>query len=163
MTQAEAPGSGDTADAEQRLAERVVARMLEHDAFSRWLGLEVTHVAPNAATVRMTVRAEMVNGFGVCHGGIAFSLADSALAFASNTHGRITMSVENSIRYPAPIAPGDVLTATAVQESAGRRLAFFNVTVRTDRGDIVGLFRGTVYRTSRDHFDGQQTLGEIKP
>ena len=136
----------------QALAERVVARMLEHDEFSRWLGIEVTHVAPEAATVRMTVRPEMVNGFGVCHGGIAFSLADSALAFASNTHGRVTVSIENSIRYPAPIVPGDVLTAAAVQESATRRLAFFNVNVTKQDGGIVGLFRGTVYRTSRDHF-----------
>ena len=85
--------------AAQSLAERVVAHRLEHDEFSRWLGLEVTHLSPNAATVRMTVRPEMVNGFGVCHGGIAFSLADSALAFASNTHGRLTVSIENSIRY----------------------------------------------------------------
>lgn len=138
--------------AEQALAERVVAHMLEHDEFSRWLGLEVTHVAPNAATVRMTVRPEMVNGFGVCHGGVAFSLADSALAFASNTHGRLTVSIENSIRYPAPIMPGDVLTATAVELSASRRLAYFDVTVRKDGGDVVGLFKGTVYRTSRDHF-----------
>jgi acyl-CoA thioesterase len=146
----------------QRLAERVVAKMVEHDTFSRWLGLEVTHVAPNEATVRMTVRPEMVNGFGVCHGGIAFSLADSALAFASNTHGRVTVSVENSIRYPAPIAVGDVLTATAVQERAGGRLAFFTVTVRTGEDAIVGLFTGTVYRTSREHFDGETTLGETK-
>src|SRR5688572_23566944 len=139
----------------QRLAERVVQSMMARDAFSQWLGIDVTDVAPNAATCRMTVRPEMVNGFGVCHGGIAFSLADSALAFASNTHGRVTMSIENSIRYPAPIAPGDVLTATAVQESAGRRLAFFNVTVTKQGGDVVGLFRGTVYRTSRDHFDAE--------
>jgi len=138
--------------AEQALAERVVAHMLEHDEFSRWLGLEVTHVAPNAATVRMTVRPEMVNGFGVCHGGIAFSLADSALAFASNTHGRLTVSIENSIRYPAPIMPGDVLTATAVELSPSRRLAYFDVTVRKGNGDVVGLFKGTVYRTGRDHF-----------
>ena len=136
----------------QQLAERVVATMLERDEFSRWLGIEVTHVAPEAATVRMTVRPEMVNVFGVCHGGIAFSLADSALAFASNTHGRVTVSIENSIRYPAPIVPGDVLTAAAVQESATRRLAFFNVNVTKQDGGIVGLFRGTVYRTSRDHF-----------
>lgn len=141
-----------SADDEQALADRVVAQMLVHDAFSRWLGLDVTHVAPNAATVRMTVRPEMVNGFGVCHGGIAFSLADSALAFASNTHGRVTVSIENSMRYPAPIMPGDVLTATAEQESASRRLAFFDVTVTKQGGDVVGLFRGTVYRTSRDHF-----------
>ena len=143
-----AAGQGEA----QSLAERVVARMLERDEFSRWLGLEVTQVAPNAATVRMTVRPEMVNGFGVCHGGIAFSLADSALAFASNTHGRLTVSIENSIRYPAPIAPGDVLTATAVEQSASRRLAYFDVTVRKSNGDVVGLFKGTVYRTSRDHF-----------
>jgi acyl-CoA thioesterase len=146
-----------TQASEQALAERIVARMLEHDEFSRWLGLEVTHVAPNAATVRMTVRPEMVNGFGVCHGGIAFSLADSALAFASNTHGRVTVSIENGIRYPAPIVPGDVLTASAVQESASRRLAFFNVTVTKQSGEVVGLFRGTVYRTSRDHFEGEST------
>jgi acyl-CoA thioesterase len=139
----------------QDLAERVVSRMLEHDEFSRWLGLEVTHVAPNAATVRMTVRPEMVNGFGVCHGGIAFSLADSALAFASNTHGRLTVSIENSIRYPAPIMPGDVLTAAAVEQSASRRLAYFDVTVRKGNGDVVGLFKGTVYRTSRDHFEDE--------
>ena len=138
--------------AAQALAERVVARMLEHDAFSRWLGLEVTHLSPNAATVRMTVRPEMVNGFGVCHGGIAFSLADSALAFASNTHGRLTVSIENSIRYPAAIMPGDVLTASAVEQSASRRLAYFDVTVRKVDGEVVGLFKGTVYRTSRDHF-----------
>jgi acyl-CoA thioesterase len=141
----------------QLLAERVVSRMMARDEFSRWLGLEVTHVAPNVATVRMTVRPEMVNGFGVCHGGIAFSLADSALAFASNTHGKVTVSIENSIRYPATIVPGDVLTATAEQETATRRLAFFRATVRKQTGDVVGLFRGTVYRTSRDHFDDETT------
>ena len=138
--------------AAQKLAERVVFEMMRDDQFSQWLRIEIIHVAPNAATIRMTVRDEMVNGFGVCHGGIAFSLADSALAFASNTHGRVTVSIENSIRYPAPIVPGDVLTATAVQESAGRRLAFFNVNVTKGDGEVVGLFRGTVYRTSRDHF-----------
>ncbi len=157
MTTSGAVRTDGAADDAQQLAERVVAEMLEHDAFSRWLGLEVTSVAPNAATVRMTVRPEMVNGFGACHGGIAFSLADSALAFASNTHGRVTVSVENSIRYPAPIAPGDVLTATAVQETAGRRLAFFNVTVTRDGRDVVGLFRGTVYRTSREIFPDDTT------
>src|SRR5262245_32026707 len=145
------------AGAAQALAERVVAHMLEHDEFSRWLGLEVTYLAPNAATVRMTVRPEMVNGFGVCHGGIAFSLADSALAFASNTHGRLTVSIENSIRYPAPIMPGDVLTAAAIELSASRRLAYFDVTVRKGDGEVVGLFTGTVYRTSRDHFEDEKT------
>jgi acyl-CoA thioesterase len=136
---------------EQALAERVVSSMMAADAFSQWLGIEVIEVRPRAATVRMTVREEMQNGFGVCHGGIPFALADSALAFASNTHGNITVSIENSITYPKPIVAGDVLTAAAEEESATNRLAFFRVTVR--RGDeAVALFRGTVYSTSRPFF-----------
>ena len=140
-----------TPDDEQVLAERVVSSMMAADSFSQWLGIEVVEVRPRAATVRMTVRKDMQNGFGVCHGGIPFALADSALAFASNTHGNITVSIENSITYPKPILPGDVLTAAAEEESATSRLAFFRVTVR--RGDeAVALFRGTVYRTSRPLF-----------
>ena len=146
--------SQSTADP-QLLAERVVAQMMARDAFSQWLGIDIVSIAPNAATVRMTVRPEMVNGFGVCHGGVTFSLADSALAFASNTHGRLTVSIENSIRYPAPIVPGDALTATAVERNASRRLAYFDVTVRKDHDTVVPLFTGPVYRTSRDHFDDQ--------
>ena len=138
-------------DDEQVLAERVVSSMMAADSFSQWLGIEVVEVRPRAATIRMTVRDDMQNGFGVCHGGIPFALADSALAFASNTHGNITVSIENSITYPKPILPGDVLTAAAEEESATSRLAFFRVTVR--RGDeAVALFRGTVYRTSRTFF-----------
>ena len=146
--------SQSTADP-QLLAERVVAQMMARDAFSQWLGIEIVAIAPNAATVRMTVRPEMVNGFAVCHGGVTFSLADSALAFASNTHGHLTVSIENSIRYPAPIVPGDVLTATALERNASRRLAYFDVTVRKSDDTVVALFTGTVYRTSRDHFDDQ--------
>jgi len=124
--------------------------MLQRDAFSRWLALEVVALAPGACTVRMTVRDEMLNGFGVCHGGVTFSLADSALAFASNTHGRVTMSVENSISYPASVRGGDVLTAVATEETAGRRLAFYRVNVTNQRDETVALFRGTVYRTDQE-------------
>lgn len=142
--------SDSNREEEQLLAERIVSRMLERDAFSRWLGVELVELAPRMATVRMTVRDEMLNGFGVCHGGIAFSLADSALAFASNTHGRVTVSIENSLRYPAPIHAGDVLTATAVEESASARLGYYRADVRNGEGKIVGLFSGTVYRTNRE-------------
>jgi len=118
------------------------------DAFSRWLGVEIIDVRPSGATVRMEVRPEMQNGFGVCHGAIPFALADSALAFASNTHGNITLSIENSITYPKAIAVGDVLTATANEESATKRLAFYRVAI--ERGEeVVALFRGTVYRTNQ--------------
>jgi acyl-CoA thioesterase len=100
----------------------------------------------------MTVREDMVNGFGVCHGGITFSLADSALAFASNTHGRVTVSIENTITYPKGISPGDTLTATAHEESASNRLGFYRVTVRRADDVIVALFRGTVYKTHQAFF-----------
>jgi len=133
---------------EQSLAERVVSAMMAKDAFSQWLGLELLDVRPNGATVRMEVRPEMQNAFGVCHGAIPFALADSALAFASNTHGNVTVSIENSITYPKAIAVGDVLVATAREESSSRRLAFFRVAV--ERGtEVVALFRGTVYKTGQ--------------
>ncbi|HTE44327.1 MAG TPA: hotdog fold thioesterase [Gemmatimonadaceae bacterium] len=142
----------DAADAsEQAIAERVVAAMMAKDAFSQWLGLEVIDVRPRGSTVRMTVRDDMLNGFGVCHGGVTFALADSALAFASNTHGRVTMSIENSITYPKAIENGDVLTATADEETASKRLGFFRVMVERD-GETVALFRGTVYKTLEPYF-----------
>lgn len=150
--------NGGTADEEQALAERVVAGMMARDAFSQWLGVNVVEVRPRAVVVRMTVRDEMVNGFGVCHGGIAFALADSALAFASNTHGRVTVSIENSITYPVPVHAGDTLTARAEEESATGRLAFYRVTVTDHRGTTVALFRGTVYRTKRPFFP-EETRG----
>jgi acyl-CoA thioesterase len=143
------PAAGDAGGA-QALAERLVGVMLERDAFSAWLGLEVVEIRPGACTVRMTVRTEMLNGFGVCHGGVTFSLADSALAFACNTHGRVTMSIENSIAYPAAVEAGEVLTAIAEEESATNRLAFYRVEVRNGAGTVVALFRGTVYRTKAE-------------
>jgi acyl-CoA thioesterase len=136
---------------EQKLAERVVHGMLEADAFSQWLGIELVEVQPRSATVRMMIRAEMTNGFGVCHGGVTFSLADSALAFASNTHGNVTVSIENSMTYPASVAVGDQLTAVAVQEAASGRLAYYRVVVTKQDLTTVALFRGTVYRTKRAH------------
>ena len=138
----------------QALAERLVATMRATDAFSRWLGVELVALRPGACTLRMTVRSEMANGFGVCHGGVTFSLADSALAFASNTHGRVTMSVENGITYPAPAHVGDMLTAAAEEESAAGALAFYRVVVRKQDGSTVALFRGTVYRTRRELLTG---------
>jgi acyl-CoA thioesterase len=142
-------------DESRALAERVVARMLERDAFTKWLGIEVLDVAPQVCVCRMVVRPEMVNGFGVAHGGIVFSLADSAFAFACNTQGRVTVSIDNSITYPAAISPGDVLTATAGEDAASDRLSYYRVDVRNQHGATVGLFRGTAYRTSRSHFSDE--------
>jgi len=136
----------------QELAERITQQMIERDALSAWLGLEVVAIAPTRCTCRMTVRPEMVNGFGVAHGGIVFSLADSAFAFACNTHGRVTVSIENSITYPSAIHPNDVLTAVAVEEASSNRLGYYRVDVTNQHGTTVALFRGTAYRTTRLHF-----------
>jgi len=143
------PGEIAAEDAQAR-AERLVGAMQVSDGFSAWLGVEVVALAPAACTVRATVRREMLNAFGVCHGGVTYSLADSALAFASNTHGRVSMSVENGISYVAPVALGDVLTAVAAEEGVGGPLAFYRVTVRNQHDAVVALFRGTVYRTQRE-------------
>lgn len=140
---------------EQAVAERVVEAMVRTDAMSAWLGVEVMSVAPRRAVCRMTVRAEMVNGFGVSHGGVVFSLADSAFAFACNTHGRVTVSIENSITYPAAIHPGDVLTAEAAEEASSNRLSYYRVEVRNQAHEVVALFRGTAFRTSRPHFPNE--------
>jgi acyl-CoA thioesterase len=136
---------------EQALADRVVRGMLDKDAFSKWLGVEALEIAPRRSTLRMTVRPEMVNGFGVSHGGIVYSLADSALAFASNTHGQVTVAIENSISYPQPVGVGDVLTAIAEEESFTNRLGFYRVTVRNQNDVKVAIFTGTVYKTQREH------------
>src|SRR4051812_1481110 len=135
----------------QRQAERVVAGMMAKDEFSRWLGLEIVEVAPDRSRVRMTIRPEMVNGFGVAHGGIVFSVADSALAFAANTHGKVTVAIDNGITYPAPVHIGDVITASAVMTSSTKRLAFFSVGVVNQKDETVASFKGTVYKTEKAH------------
>ena len=135
----------------QRRAERIVGGMLARDEFSRWLGLEVVELKPAYCVCRMEVRKEMVNGFGVAHGGIVFSLADSAFAFACNTGGRITMSIENGLTYPAPAHPGDRLTAVAREDAAGWRLGFYAVRVTNQRDELVAIFHGTAYKTSQEH------------
>ena len=135
----------------QKTAERVVKAMMAKDAFSQWLGIEVLEIAPRSSKLRMTVRAEMINGFGVTHGGIAYSLADSALAFACNARGTVWMAIENTIGYPKSVTTGDVLTAVASEESAGNKLGFYRVVVTNQRDEIVSTFRGTVYNTGREH------------
>lgn len=143
---------------EQRLAEAVVRGMLAADEFSRWLGIEPVEIAPRRSVLRLTVRRDMVNGFGVAHGGITYSLADSALAFACNTHGHVTVAIENSIGYPEKVEVGDVLTAVAEEESATNRLMFYRVRVTNQRNSVVATFRGTVYRTRKVHpsVEGQE-------
>jgi acyl-CoA thioesterase len=139
---------------DQARADEISAGMMARDNFSRWLGVEMVTIRPRACTLRMKVRADMLNGFGVSHGGIVFSLADSALAFASNTNGHVTVSVDNTISYPAAVELNDELIAVAEEESAGERLAFYRVTVARQDGTCVGLMHATVYRMKEKHHIG---------
>jgi acyl-CoA thioesterase len=125
--------------------------MMERDAFSRWLGVEILEVRPGRVAIRMTVRPEMTNGFGVCHGGVTFAFADSAFAFACNTQGNVAVSIENGMTYPAAVRPADVLTAVAAEESRSNRILFYRVTVTRADHTVVGLFHGTAYRTEKRH------------
>jgi acyl-CoA thioesterase len=97
----------------------------------------------------MTVRPEMVNGFGTAHGGIVFAFADSALAFCTNSDGEISVALDCTVSYPTAVRPGDVLTATGVQESTTNKIGFARVTVVNQEDAVVGHFRGTVYRTRK--------------
>ena len=133
------------------VAATIVAAMWERDAFTRWLGASIIEVRPGYCALRMRVRSEMMNGFGVAHGGIAFSFADSAMAFACNNTGHVTVAVDNSVSYPAAVQVDDELTAIAEQEGASSRLAYYRVIVRRADDTVVALFRGTVYTTRRLH------------
>lgn len=135
----------------QELAEKVVQKMMDNDAFSKWLGIEILSVAPGAVKLRMKVRPEMVNGFKVSHGGIAYSLADSALAFASNSYGPVALALENNISYLKKVNAGDVLNAETEELSIGKTMGVYNVVVTNQDDAKVAMFRGTVYRTSDNH------------
>ncbi|MCU0433930.1 MAG: hotdog fold thioesterase [Bacteroidia bacterium] len=137
------------------LARHVVDKMYNGDAFSQWLGIERVKVAPGHCVLRMTVRPEMTNGFGIAHGGITYSLADSALAFAANAHGRMSVSVETSISHTEQLKAGEVITATAEEMSLTNKIAIYHITIRNAAGNTVALFKGTVYRSDREWFPAQ--------
>lgn len=124
--------------------------MHDNDPFSRWLGIELLDIGPGTCTLRMRVRAEMLNGFGVAHGGITFSLADSAFAFASNSRGRHAVSIHCTVEHAVAVFEGDVLTATATEEHLGRSVANYAVRVVREGGEAVAFFRGVVYRKKQE-------------
>jgi acyl-CoA thioesterase len=130
-------------------SEKIVEQMMAKDSFSRWLGIEVLETSDGFSKIKMTVTGDMLNGHGVAHGGISFSLADSAFAFASNSHGQKAVSIETSINHIKPIFEGDELVATAQKESTSRSLGQY--LVRVTRGEeLVGLFKGVVFRKNEE-------------
>lgn len=124
-------------------------KMLGQDAFSSWLGIEILEVELGRCKVGMTIRKEMLNSMNKAHGGISYSLADTAFGFAANTHGKYAVSIETSINHIEALNEGDYLIAESVIEKVNNKLGFNIVEVK--RGDeLVALFKGVVYRTSKD-------------
>ncbi|MBK8347560.1 MAG: hotdog fold thioesterase [Saprospiraceae bacterium] len=133
------------------LALKIVHRLMyENDAFSKWMNLRIDDVGPGRCTVSMEIRPEMLNGFKICHGGVTFSIADSAFAFASNSHGIQAVSIETSISHIKMVHPGDIITATATEQSLSQKLAIYHVDLTNQLGEKVALFKGTVYRTGKE-------------
>jgi len=153
--------SGSHGDA-QRLAEDVAAAMWPRDRASQSLGIKLVSVSPGSATVTMTVRPDMLNGHGTCHGGFVFALADSAFAFACNSHNHNTVAAGCTIEYLQPSREGDLLIASAVEKALVGRTGIYDVTVTNQRGETVAAFRGKSARIKGDVITGLEALAPAR-
>ena len=130
-------------------AKEVVDHMMENDSFSQWMGLEVLDVKEGYSKVRMTIRKEMVNGFGIVHGGLAFSLADSAFAFACNNRNNISVALDVTITFTRQVNVGDELTAEAKEVHNGQSTGVYLITITNQKSEQVAFFKGTCFRTGK--------------
>jgi acyl-CoA thioesterase len=133
--------TGTTLDAQSR-AEKSAAAMWAADDASKWMGFAIEAVGPGTATLSMTVEKHHTNGHDICHGGVIFSLADSAFAFACNSYNKVAVAQMNTISFIAPGRLGDRLTATAREVSLRGRSGIYDVTVTREGGETVAEFRG---------------------
>lgn len=130
----------------QAVAEKVRDVMLADDAASRMLGMQIAEIAPGRAVATMTVRADMLNGFAICHGGLIATLADSAFAFACNSRNALTVASGFGIDILKSAKLNDVLTATAEETSLAGRTGLYDITVKNQNGELIAAFRGRSYR-----------------
>jgi acyl-CoA thioesterase len=130
------------------LANEVVSHMMNNDFFSQWLGIEVLDIKEGYSKVRMTVRKEMVNGFGIVHGGIPFSLADSAFAFACNNRNNLSVALDTSINFVKSVHVDDVLTAEAIEIHNGRSTGLYHINITNQHEQVVAHFKGLCFRTN---------------
>lgn len=128
------------------LAEACASTLYERDAASQAMGMRLLSVAPGAARIGMSVRADMLQGVGTCHGGHLFALADSAFAFACNTYNEVTVAIGCSIDYVAPAHLGDTLTAQATEQSRSGRTGNYDVRIENQNGQLIALFHGKSYK-----------------
>lgn len=127
----------------------VVNKMLETDAFSNWLGISIIELKEGYSKISMTVRAEMLNGLGVVHGGIAFSLGDSAFAFACNNRNNLSLALDTSINFLKPVYINDVLIAEATEIHNGKSTGLYQIKITNQKDQTVAIFKGTCFRTGK--------------
>jgi len=131
------------------LANNVVNDMLQKDLFSQWLGISIIEIKEGYSKIKMTVRPEMINGFGIVHGGIAFSLADSAFAFACNNRNVLSVALDTNINFLKPVQVNDVLIAEAKELHNGRSTGLYHINITNQQNETVAVFKGTCFRTSK--------------
>ena len=135
---------------EKDLATKVVDHLIENDLFSKWLGIELLGISEGYSKIKMTVRKEMINGFGIVHGGVAFSLADSAFAFACNNRNNLSVALDTSINFIKPVHVNDVLIAEAKEMHNGKSTGIYHISITNQNKDTVALFKGTCFRTGKN-------------
>ena len=131
------------------LANKVVTHMMDKDLFSQWLGIQILEVKEGYSKLQMVVRQEMINGFDIVHGGIAFSLADTAFAFACNNRNNLSLALDTSINFIKAVVPGDILIAEAKEIHNGRSTGLYHITISNQDNKNVAIFKGTCFRTGK--------------
>ena len=136
---------------EQKISpENILKSMLQKDRFTEWLGLQIDEHRKGYCKLHYTINEMMLNGFENVHGGVLFSAADSALAFASNSHGNIAVALEVSISFTRPARLGDRLTVEAIEVYLGNKTGLYDIRTTNEQGELIALFKGTVYRTTKE-------------
>lgn len=123
--------------------------MMLLDLFSQWMGIEIMEARYHYSKINMVLRREMMNAFGIAHGGITFALADSAFAFACNSEGKITVALDVSISFPKAGKEGDTLTAEAKEINSTNKTGLYLIEVKNQNDELVALFKGTCYKTEK--------------
>jgi len=139
-----------------RSPEEIVNAMMANDAFSQWLGIRIVSISHGYCQLHMQVRDDMCNGFGIAHGGIAYSIGDSCCSFSINAYGRKSLSVETSVNQFKAIQSGDALTCTSKEESLGKKLSVYTAEITNADGERVAIFKGMYYRSDKRWFEAAE-------
>jgi acyl-CoA thioesterase len=129
--------------------EQILATMTSKDTFSKWLGIVIDEYREGYCRLHYAIRPDMLNGFEMLHGGVIFSAADSAFAFACNSQGIISVALDVNISFIRAGKVGDILTVTAKEIHTGNKTAFYDIATTNDEGETIAIFKGTAYRTSK--------------